>query len=456
MDRFRDKLLFMDMQGNRLERWKTLAAAAVIRDVAEYIGFALLRFYRGGGMQSAAALTYTTLLALVPLLAIGFAIFTAFPAFEAARSAIEEVIFENLVPEIAGPVRTHLNSFMRNASDLGAVGIVALAVSAILLLATIESTFNKIWGVERQRPFLIRVLIFWAVLTLGPILTGLTITSTSDAFSSLQQTWTEAGLDAQTLELGGGLQDHLIAVLMQSLGFTFLFMVVPNRSVAWRDALIGGCLSGAAFEGLKLGFSWYLAAFPSYQTIYGAMAAIPIFLIWVYASWTVILLGAVFAASFPDWWRSRRLEAEQEPGPARGLSVALAILTALWREARQSGPVRETAFEGIASAEAVTQMLERLQNADFIARSDDDRLLLARDLSSVSVYELYCGLGYAALCGAEGEADTNGNGERAIRELLRRLSAAERDALSEPVAKIIEETEARPDTLVPELRAAGE
>ncbi|UUX51508.1 YihY family inner membrane protein [Nisaea acidiphila] len=445
----------MSSQSNRLERWKTLAAAAVVRDVAEYIGFALLRFYRGGGMQSAAALTYTTLLALVPLLAIAFAIFSAFPAFETARMAIEELIFENLVPELAGPVRTHLDSFMRNASDLGAAGTIGLAISAILLLATIESTFNQIWRVERQRPFLIRVLTFWAVLTLGPILAGLTISSTSDAFATLRQTWTEAGLDAGSLDLGGGARDHVIAIVLQSISFMLLFMVVPNRSVSWRNALIGGVLSGAAFEGLKQGFGWYLSAFPTYQNIYGAMAAIPIFLIWVYASWTVILLGAVFAASFPDWWRSRNLETQQELGSARVLSVALSILGVLWRAARESGPVREIVLEDVAPAEAISQVLDRLQGAGFVARTEDDRLLVARDPSSASVYELYLGLGCASeLPRIDGEVDTSDPHVH----LLRRLADAEQDALSQRISEVLETLKSSGEISMrsSDIRAVGE
>lgn len=421
----------MSKKANRLDRWKTLAAAAVITELAEYIGFALKRFYRGRGMQSAAALTYTTLLALVPLLAIGFAIFTAFPAFETARTAIEATIFENLVPEIAGPVRTYLNSFMRNASQLGAAGIIGLSVSAILLLATIESTFNAIWHVERHRHLLIRFLIFWAVLSLGPILIGLTLTTTSDAFSVLRQTWTDAGLDAETLNVGGEVRDHVIAAVLQSVGFTLLFMIVPNRTVAWRDALIGGCLSGVAFEILKLGFGWYLVAFPTYQTIYGAMAVIPIFLVWVYFSWTVILLGAVFAASFPDWWHSRDMDAEPVLGPARKFSVALSTLAAI-RE--QAGPVQQAAMDDVASADAVAQVLERLLAAEFVARTDDGRFVLARDPARYSLYDLYHGLG----CAIEELEPVESEDPASITAVLDALSKAERDTLSRPAADVLE------------------
>lgn len=423
----------MSKNANRLERWKTLAAAAVARDVAEYIGFALMRFYRGRGMQSAAALTYTTLLALVPLLAIGFAIFTAFPAFETARSAIEAMIFENFVPEIAGPVRSYLNNFMRNASELGAAGIIGLTVSAILLLATIESTFNSIWHVERQRHMLVRFLIFWAVLSLGPILVGLILSTTSDAFGALRQTWTDAGLDTGSLDLGGGARDHVIAIVLQSGGFTLLFIIVPNRSVAWRDALIGGCVSGVAFEVLKLGFGWYLTAFPTYQTIYGAMAAIPIFLVWVYFSWTVILLGAVFAASFPDWWHSRTLDATAELGPARLFSVALSVLAAIQDKA---GPVQQTSLDEVASADAVGQVLERLLAAEFVARIEDGRFVLARDPSRYSLYDLYRGLGCAV-----DAVDKMGKAKEpaSVAAVIDALSKSEREALARPVSEVLEE-----------------
>ncbi|MEO9904171.1 MULTISPECIES: YihY family inner membrane protein [Alphaproteobacteria] len=421
----------MSKKANRLDRWKTLAAAAVAADLAEYIGFALMRFYRGRGMQAAAALTYTTLLALVPLLAIGFAIFTAFPAFEAARTAIEATIFENLVPEIAGPVRSYLNSFMQNASKLGAAGIIGLSVSAILLLATIESTFNAIWHVERQRHLLIRFLIFWTVLSLGPILMGLVLSTTSDAFGVLRQTWADAGLDTASFNVGGDARDRVIAILLQSAGFTLLFMIVPNRSVAWRDALIGGCLSGTAFEILKLGFGWYLTAFPTFQTIYGAMAVIPIFLVWVYFSWTVILLGAVFAASFPDWWHSRQLDAAAELSPARLFSVALSTLSTIREKA---GPVQQTALDDVASADAVGQVLERLLAAEFVARVEDGRFVLARDPARFSLYDLYLGLGCAV--------DPIGSGESkepaSVAAVIDALSKSERSALSRPVSDVLD------------------
>ena len=199
---------------------------------------------------------------------------------------METVIYTNLVPGVGGDVRAYLNSFLRNTGQLGTIGVVALGLSALLLLSTIEATFNRIWRVERPRPILVRFLMYWGVLTLGPLLIGAGITLTSDVFSVARQGLSQAGLDADQLAMAaGGLGDQLISVLLQTGLFTILFAVVPNRRIAWGEALIGGFVSGAGFQILKIGFAAYLANAITYQTIYGALAVFPIFLIWLYLSW---------------------------------------------------------------------------------------------------------------------------------------------------------------------------
>lgn len=300
----------MSEHKKRLTLSRRFAAAGPLGDALDFVAFALARFLHDRGTQAAAALAYTTLLALVPLLAIGFAIFSAFPGFEDARAAIETLIYRQFVPEIAETVQAHLDGFMRNASKLGAFGLAGLALSAILLLATIEGTFNRIWRVERSRPLLMRAVVYWTVLTLGPLLIGLVVSSTGAVFGVIRHEWTEAGLSFGIMEAVRGPRDLLIAAILQSAGFAALFAVVPNRPVAWRDAAVGGATAGCLLELLKLGFGWYVTAFPSYQTIYGALAAAPIFLIWIYLSWTAVIVGAVFAAALPDW---RALRRQSEP-----------------------------------------------------------------------------------------------------------------------------------------------
>jgi membrane protein len=411
---------------NRLEHWRASAPGRIGTEIAQFAGFAIRRFMRERGLQSASSLTYTTLLALVPLLAIAFSIFAAFPAFRNVRTQLEAVLFENLVPEVGGIVQQHMQAFLANASSLGTVGVVALALSAVLLLATIEGTLNRIWRVERPRPVLVRLLMFWAVLTLGPLLLGVSLTITTDAFSAAGKLLTASGLDAAPVDTRHYGIGRMIAALLQTAAFTALFMVVPNRPVALRDALVGGVVSGVGFELLKSGFAWYLTSFPTYQTIYGAMAVIPIFLIWLYLSWTVVLLGAVFAAAFPEWWQARTPSAaEPEATPAARLAAALTILSLLRDRLADGTPATVADLAGTAPAGELEGLLEKLRTARYVAAGDDASYVLSRDLSRVTVHRLYRDLGLSVL--GQGEADPP---DGRTGELVGRLAAAEAEALA--------------------------
>ncbi len=428
----------MEKEPNRLDSWRRLKPGAILLEIGAYAGFALRRFRRDRGMQAASSLTYTTLLSLVPLLAIAFAIFAAFPAFEGARAHLEEILFANLMPGAEDQLREHLNSFLANTGQLGTVGVVALGLSALLLLSTIEATFNRIWRVDRPRPLIVRFLIYWGVLTLGPLLIGAGITLTTDIFSVARDGLNHAGLSAEDLATeSGGPAEQLLSIAVQTVLFTVLFAVIPNRRVAWRDALIGGFVSGAGFQILKAGFAWYLANVLTYQTIYGAMAAFPIFLIWLYLSWGVVLLGAVFAASFADWWRARTPILEENLGPAATLARAIRILSVL-RDAAGTG--EELSNEDIGAAigsDGLDDVMGQLQDGRFVAVTDSGAFVLCRDLSAASVHDLYrcLGLSVGAVEAAalQDEAGLAGR----ITTLIGRLNAAEAESLEIPIAKVL-------------------
>ena len=163
-------------------------------EIASYAGYATRRFADQHGLQAAAALTFTTLLAVVPLLAITLGVFSAFPAFAALRGYFEEALFANLVPQVGEQARLYLASFARNTAKLTAVGMVALAVSAVMLLMTIQSTLNRIFAVRHQRALILRVLVFWSLLTLGPVLLALALSLTSDLAQVARATVSDAGL----------------------------------------------------------------------------------------------------------------------------------------------------------------------------------------------------------------------------------------------------------------------
>mgnify|MGYP001252216651 CR=1 FL=1 len=187
---------------SRLDHWKVHRATRIAVDIGNYVYYAVRRFYADQGAQSAGALTYTSLLAMVPLLAIAFAIFSAFPAFEAIQDRFEAMLFENLVPEVGYEVRSYIADFTENTTNLTAVGVVALGVSAVLLLAMIEATFNRIWRVQRSRPVVSRLLIFWTMLTLGPLLLAASFSLTSDMFVAIQRFAWE-GAEVMPIDLTG-------------------------------------------------------------------------------------------------------------------------------------------------------------------------------------------------------------------------------------------------------------
>lgn len=431
--------------GTRLDDWRVDRGTRIAKDIAHYVAFAVRRFYADQGAQAAGALTYTTLLALVPLLAIAFAIFSAFPAFEAIQDRLEATLFENLVPEVGEEVRGYLSGFTRNTTNLTAVGVVALGVSAVLLLATIESTFNRIWRVERARPVVTRLLIFWTMLTLGPLLLGASFSLTTDMFSGIRSLASE-GAALVPIELSGGLGvlDRIVAVVLQTVAFTAMFMVVPARQVRLRDALIGGAISGVALEILKWGFRAYLTSFPTYQTIYGAMAVIPIFLIWLYLSWTIVLFGAVFAASFPEWWRSRDPKVALALSPALRLEAAVALLAAIATKARSGGVVDAEALADAVPLDARDAVVEALRARGYIAATDEEGFALARDLRHTSVAALARDLGVSL--GHDGARDEE-EAEVAqaldarlgpVPALLRQLGAAEARILGPSLAEVID------------------
>jgi membrane protein len=428
-------MVAMTSKPTRLDRWRESRVKTITGEILAFLGFALARFYRLNGTHAAGALTFTTLLALVPLLAIAFAIFAAFPAFQDVRALVEEAIFENMIPEVGGAVRDQLTRFMANTSKLGGVGVMALGISALMLLSTIEATFNRVWRVERKRPLLQRFLIFWMILTLGPLLIGATISLTSGLAVAMRDAVSIAGLDAEALTPRNQILNQMIALALQAVGFTLLYMLVPNKRVYWRDGLIGGAAAAFFFESLKTGFSLYFANVQTYQTIYGAMAAVPIFLIWLYLSWIVILVGAVLASSFPEWWRSRDLSVDREMGRERVLDAALQILGAI-RSAQQAGqPASMTLIRNTPDPEASDVAFAKLDSVGFLVTTIDDRLAFGRDLHTVSLYGLYADLGFAVAAGDDLAAQAV---SPALRRPLGDLATAERQSLATNLAEILD------------------
>ncbi len=238
---------------------------------------------------NAGYLAYVTLLSLVPLIAVGVAIFSAFPGFESTRMEIESFLFTNFVPTSTDVIREHISSFAGNANQMTAVGIGFLAAIALLLIRNVDATLNRIWRIKKKRPMMISFAVYWMVLSLGPVLLGASIGVTSYIVSLVS--FADQGIP--------GFSGFLLKLLpygISMVGFIMLYTLVPNTRVSFRAAIPGAFFAALLFELTKKGFALYISHFPSYEVIYGAVATIPILFVWVYLSWVVVLLGAEFTA----------------------------------------------------------------------------------------------------------------------------------------------------------------
>ncbi|KAF1041549.1 MAG: hypothetical protein GAK35_03238 [Herbaspirillum frisingense] len=263
--------------------------------------FAVRRLGEDRLPQVAGSLTFTTILSLVPMLTIALALFTAFPLFSTFRASLEAYFVENLMPKgVANTILGYLNQFASKSARISAVGGVALILTSVLTMSTIESVFNQIWRVKKSRPLVQRVLVYWAIITLGPLLIGVSISVTS--YLS-----TATGGAVKSLPWLGASFYTLISLMLSTLAYTLLYSTVPNQTVDWRDALAGGVLAGIGVEISKRLFAVYILKFPTYTMVYGTVAVLPIFLVWIYMMWMITLMGALLTAALPvvryeRWW----------------------------------------------------------------------------------------------------------------------------------------------------------
>ncbi|WP_420549366.1 YihY family inner membrane protein [Curvivirga sp.] len=356
-----------------------------LQEFAKLMRYVLQRFMHDKMQPRAASLTFTSLLAMVPLLAISFAIFAAFPAFENLKAEAQNFIFENFVPGVGNSVQEHLESFTSKAQGgLSAVGIIFLGVTSIMLLVTISGTFNEIWRARKPNSIIARLLVYWAILTLGPLFFGANISISSALFAYART----SGLDDLT---GSYFQlASFMPFFLLTIGFMLMFLLIPNYPVRKRDALKGGILAGAILELLKKGFTFYITSFPTYETIYGAMATIPIFLLWIYLSWNVILFSAQFTAALPEWRAGSRKITKGSISLSERLTASLSLLHAL-KEATAIGKGlterRMPAVTGMGP-EQLHFALSKLEELHFITKSDTGRWHLCRDLKDYRLADL--------------------------------------------------------------------
>jgi membrane protein len=278
--------------------------------------------------QTAGALTFTTLIAVVPLLTVALAVVTAFPIFDQFQTVLQRWLLESLIPEsISRQVLGYLTQFTTKASRLGSFGFAALMVSALALMLTIDRSLNTIWRVRQQRPWGQRLMLYWAALTLGPLLLAASLVTMASVI-----TWSGGSLRYQ----GPGVKFALDILEFMLLwgGITGLYRFVPNTRVAWRPLLFGSLGTALLLQAARSGLAFYLASMPTFSLIYGTFATVPILLVWVYTTWVVVLLGAVVVASWPEL--VQELFTSDKPAAAQGGALGLACMRLLHQARAQS------------------------------------------------------------------------------------------------------------------------
>src|SRR5215471_2866006 len=252
------------------------------------------RFFEERCISIASSLAFTTLLSIVPIIVVALAVLSVVPMFEETSAELQAFLLSNLIPESAASVAGYARELSDNAAGLTAIGLAFLFVTATLLLLNIDRAFNQIWRVQRPPRVARRVLIYGMLLTVAPVLVGLSLSLTSWVVS------VSMGL-VKDAPYAGFILVRIMPIVLTGFAFAMLYVALPNRGVRGRDALAGGFLAAVAFEATKHGFALYITHFSAYRLIYGAFAAIPIFLIWIYVSWVVVLIGAAAAAVLPEW-----------------------------------------------------------------------------------------------------------------------------------------------------------
>lgn len=267
---------------------------ANVRLIGRFALYCLRRFFADSCPRIASALSYSTLLAIVPLFAIAFSLLSHVPGFEGYYDEVLGYVLANFLPSTGLEVSDQFGLLLENARKVTGFGILALVVTAYLMLVTLNAAFSGIWRAAPRASLLRRLIMQWVIVTLWPVAVALSLSLSSYGFAALR--WFDIEDDGHLFGL-----TEVFPFVLTLLAFAALYVAVSPRQIAWSHALAGAAVAATLFESLRWGFGLYLEYFPSYEAIYGALATIPIFLVWIYLCWTVVLLGAEVTAAWPEW-----------------------------------------------------------------------------------------------------------------------------------------------------------
>lgn len=355
-----------------------------LRTALDFLLAVARRFIEDRCMQTAGSLTFTTLLSLVPLVTVTLGILSLFPAFQELVGDLRHLLMTEMVPASGEVVQRYLLQFSEKASRLTVLGLVGLFVTAVITIAQIDQELNYIWRTHHRRRTATAFMVYWAVLTLGPLLFGAGIAGSTYLYE-VYKAYVHGGIANRF----SWMLLRLVPLFLEMASFWVLFMLVPSARVRARDALVGALLTAVLFEIAKRGFAVYVSQFKSYELVYGAFSAIPFFLIWLYLLWLIVLAGAEVTACLGGNCHRRHIRDEHA---RRSLWLAARLVVRLGQAQRSGAAVSlaELCAEEPAFGERqIEEMLQRLMVANVVRQANSDDWMLARDLWSFSLGELY-------------------------------------------------------------------
>lgn len=351
----------------------------------KFILFVVKRFEQDQCRDKAASLTYTTMLSLVPLLTVFLVILSSVPALEGARAQLQELVYSNLLPTSGNQVAGYLQEFAEKSTNLTAIGVVFLFVTSVMLLLTIEQTFNHVWRVDNHRGGASGVMRYWTMLSLGPILLG-----TAFAMSSAITSINFLNQNVAGYSIDWSIWLKIVSILMTFAAFIFLYWFIPNCKVRFKSAAIAGVSVGVLFEIIKSGFGYTIGNFTSYDQIYGAFAVLPVFLLWIYLSWNLILLGVEISYASAAF-------ATADHHPRHPVLALLSILKLLYDRQKIGAEVLDAEVMQLIGRDQGNQWAEFadiLHANDLIARTENEGMVLSRNLDQIDFWTFYQSLPY--------------------------------------------------------------
>lgn len=351
----------------------------------QFIIFVIRRFEANNCREQAGSLTYTTLFAVVPMLTVFLVIISSIKALEPARQQLQQLIYSNFLPKTSIAFDKALNAFTDNSSNLTIIGVLFLFVTTVMMLTSIETAFNRIWRVQETRNGIVGFMRYWTIISLGPILLGsaFVISSALASLNVLSNNF--AGY-----EVDGAALFWLISFGLTTLGFFTLYWTIPNRSVPIRSAMIAAAFSAVTFELLKNLFGFVMTNFTSYQLVYGAFAAIPIFLLWIFLSWNVILLGVEISYALTAFHTGKT----QTRHPVLMLLDMLELFYQKQKEGKSVSDEEALNILGRGEIGRWPAYVRLLEKQNLIKRTDNDQYVLVRNLDHLDFWSFYKSLPY--------------------------------------------------------------